>query len=420
MNRPQYHFTPPKNWTNDPNGLVYIDGEYHLFYQHYPDDIVWGPMHWGHAVSTDLLHWEHKEIALYPDELGYIFSGSCIYDRENVSGLGTVDNPPLIAFFTHHEPEAGRQQQSIAYSVDKEHFIKYEGNPVIPNTKKKDFRDPKVFENPVLGGLTMAVAAGLDIEFYHSDNLITWQLTGTFTPGECGYGGVCECPDCFPLETEEGIKWILIVSMCLSEEDVLQAMERGECASAHMMQYYIGEFDGRTFRDTVCAEEPLKLDFGLDNYAAVTFANCKDRILLGWGENWNYVKVTPAGDYRGKMTLARKLSLVNTRFGYRLCCEPIGLSGEEWTYDSTFSLKICTKSGKSLRIHIDENEVVIDRSECGVYAVTQDEEIKKKNYDILRSPRFTPEKGVLKVIEDEGYFEIFADNGLAVFSVMTY
>ena len=137
MKRPQYHFTPKKGWINDPNGMVYIDGEYHLFYQHYPDDIVWGPMHWGHAVSNDLLQWEHKDIALYPDELGYIFSGSCIYDKENVSGLGTKDNPPLIAFFTHHDPENGRQQQSIAYSLDKEHFIKYEGNPIITNAKRR-------------------------------------------------------------------------------------------------------------------------------------------------------------------------------------------------------------------------------------------------------------------------------------------
>ena len=420
MNRPKSHFTPPKNWTNDPNGLVYIDGEYHLFYQHYPEDIVWGPMHWGHAVSTDLLHWENKEIALYPDELGYIFSGSCIYDRENVSGLGTTDHPPLIAFFTHHEPKTERQQQSIAYSLDKEHFIKYEGNPIIPNTKKKDFRDPKVFENPVLGGFTMAVAAGPDIEFYHSDNLLVWQFTGAFTPGEHGYGGVCECPDCFQLKTEDGTKWVLIISMCLTEEDVQKAMKQSECASAHMMQYYIGEFDGRTFHDIVRADEPLKLDFGLDNYAAVTFANCQDRVLLGWGENWSYVTKTPADDYRGKMTIARKLSLVSTRFGYRICCEPIGMDCMEWEYGAESEIVLSNKSGKKLIIYMDETEIVVNRNECGVYAVTQDEDIKKRNYDVLRSPRFTPEGGVLKVIEDEGYFEIFADNGLAVFSVMTY
>ena len=443
MKRPNYHFTLPNNWINDPNGLVYIDGEYHLFYQHYPKDIVWGPMHWGHAVSMDLLHWEHKEIALYPDELGYIFSGSCIYDRENVSDLGTLSNPPLLAFFTHHDPDSGRQQQSIAYSLDKEHFIKYKNNPVIPNAEKKDFRDPKVFENPVKGGFTMAVAAGCDIEFYHSYDLLNWNKTGSFTPGEHGYGGICECPDCFPLETDEGIQWVLIVSMCLSDEDVLAAIEKGECASAHMMQYYIGKFDGETFIDMVCEEKPLMVDFGLDNYAAVTFSNCSQRIILGWGENWNYVKKTPANEYRGKMTIARKLSLRKTRFGYRLCSEPI--NSEQFNHgqnisiqnedvieikDSSFGVKIpyiserkvslFTPCGKKLKIQIEPDKIIVDRSECGVYAVTQDKEILKKNYDVLYSPRFTPEGGVMKILFDEGYFEIFAEDGLAVFSLMTF
>jgi len=125
----KYHFTPPKGWTNDPNGLVYINGVYHLFYQHYPHDIVWGPMHWGHAVSTDLLHWEHKPIAIYPTEEEYIFSGSCVYDKENVSGLGTKEQPPLVAFYTAHNPVTGEEQQSIAYSTDFEIFTKYAGNP---------------------------------------------------------------------------------------------------------------------------------------------------------------------------------------------------------------------------------------------------------------------------------------------------
>lgn len=455
MDRPKYHFTPQKNWINDPNGMVYIDGEYHLFYQHYPEDIVWGPMHWGHAVSTDLLYWEHKEIALYPDKLGYIFSGSCIYDRENVSGLGTEENPPLIAFFTHHDPENGRQQQSIAYSLDKEHFTKYENNPVIPNTTKVDFRDPKVFENPVKGGYTMALAAGPVIEFYHSDNLLEWKLTGEFKPGTDGngYSGICECPDCFPMETDEGTKWVLLISMCLSKEDVQKAMSEKRCASAHVMQYYIGEFDGDTFIDTVCAKEPLLFEFGTDNYAAVTFAQCPERIMLGWGENWNYVKETPAGRdqnekgewtnvYRGKMTLARKLALVNTRFGYRLQSKPAGnVSGVCLEYGKECEVVFSNDLGERLVIHIDQEHIVVDRSNCGVYeavaAITMDdklnlkstfgtnisskaEEMKEKHYDILYSPRFIPQKSHMEVIYDEGYFEIFADDGLAVFSVMTY
>ena len=470
MNRPVFHFTPQKNWINDPNGLVYIDGVYHLFYQHYPEDIVWGPMHWGHAVSRDLLTWEHKEIALYPDELGYIFSGSCIYDRENVSGLGTEDEPPLIAFFTHHDPASGRQQQSIAYSLDKEHFVKYENNPVIPNTEteKKDFRDPKVFFNPFRGGYTMAVAAGRRIEFYHSDNLLKWNMTGSFEPGEKGHGysGICECPDCFEMETEEGTKWVLLVSMCLSEEDVQKAKAEGRCASAHVMQYYIGEFDGDTFTDKICADEPLLFEYGTDNYAAVTFAGTKERILMGWGENWNYVKELPpvkactyeketqAGRkqkekeskaYRGKMSLARKLALVNTRFGYRLKSEPVGIKGRKCSrhidYGKECEIIFSNKCGNKFKISIQPERIIVDRRGCGVYeAILREEkrdklnphsiageenvskavEMQEYHYDILCSPRYKPDGSSMEIVYDEGYFEIFAEDGLAVFSVMTY
>lgn len=433
MNRPHFHFTPQKGWMNDPNGMVYMDGEYHLFYQHYPDDIVWGPMHWGHAVSKDLLHWEHKKIALYPDELGYIFSGSCIYDKENCSGLGAKETPPLLAFFTHHDPKSGRQQQSIAYSLDKEHFIKYEGNPVIANIEKKDFRDPKVFENPVKGGFTMAVAAGEVIEFYHSTDLLNWKWTGSFQPGADGngYSGICECPDCFPMETEEGTKWVLIISMCLMEEAVAKNVAEGGCANAHVMQYYVGEFNGDTFMDTTCAGEPLLFEFGTDNYAAVTFAQCSESIMLGWGENWNYVKETPAGGcahidinaapeykYRGKMTIARKLALVKTRFGYRMQSKPIGIektSHTQMEYGKECELVFGNNPDESLVIHIMQDQIIVDRSLCGV-----EKTAKKKHYDILRSPRFYPEGSNIEIIYDEGYYEIFAEDGLASFSVMTY
>lgn len=433
MNRPHFHFTPQKGWMNDPNGMVYMDGEYHLFYQHYPDDIVWGPMHWGHAVSKDLLHWEHKKIALYPDELGYIFSGSCIYDKENCSGLGAKETPPLLAFFTHHDPKSGRQQQSIAYSLDKEHFIKYEGNPVIANIEKKDFRDPKVFENPVKGGFTMAVAAGEVIEFYHSTDLLNWKWTGSFQPGADGngYSGICECPDCFPMETEEGTKWVLIISMCLMEEAVAKNVAEGGCANAHVMQYYVGEFNGDTFMDTTCAGEPLLFEFGTDNYAAVTFAQCPERIMLGWGENWNYIKETPAGGcahtdinaapehkYRGKMTIARKIALVNTRFGYRMQSKPIGIEKifhTQMEYEKECELVFGNNPDENLVIHIMQDQIIVDRSLCGV-----EKTAKKKQYDVLRSPRFFPEGSNIEIIYDEGYYEIFAEDGLASFSVMTY
>jgi fructan beta-fructosidase len=149
--RPIYHFTPEENWMNDPNGMVYYEGEYHLFYQYYPEDIVWGPMHWGHAVSEDMVSWEHLPIALYPDSLGLIFSGSAVIDWKNTTGFGNDSIPPMVAIFTHHslaKEKEGRddyQYQSIAYSLDKGRtWQKYEGNPVIPNPGIRDFRDPKV------------------------------------------------------------------------------------------------------------------------------------------------------------------------------------------------------------------------------------------------------------------------------------
>ena len=177
--RPQIHFSPQEKWMNDPNGMVYYDGEYHLFYQYYPDSTVWGPMHWGHAVSTDLTHWQHLPIALAPDKNGYIFSGSVVVDKNNTSGLQKGKDAPLIAMFTYFDPEKNKaatfddQTQGIAYSNDRGRtWTKYGGNPVIPNNEKiKDFRDPKMFWYEEGGYWVMVLAVGDHVPFYKSDNL---------------------------------------------------------------------------------------------------------------------------------------------------------------------------------------------------------------------------------------------------------
>ena len=176
--RPQYHFTPDSMWMNDPNGMVYYEGEYHLFYQHYPDSTVWGPMHWGHAISPDLVHWEHQPIALYPDEHGDIFSGSAVIDWNNTSGLGTEDNPPMVAIYTYHSAGQEKlgslkyQSQGIAYSLDKgRSWAKYSGNPVLPNPGIRDFRDPKVIRHEASDQWIMVLAAGDHIRFYSSPDL---------------------------------------------------------------------------------------------------------------------------------------------------------------------------------------------------------------------------------------------------------
>lgn len=408
-----YHFTPPKGWMNDPNGLVYIDGVYHLFYQHYPHDIVWGPMHWGHATSTDLLHWEHQPIAIYPTEEEYIFSGSCVYDRDNVSGLGTKEQPPLLAVYTGHNPVTGEEQQCVAYSTDFVNFTKYEGNPVIKNSKedaafKKDFRDPKVFPNPVKGGFSMVLAAGHQLEFYHSFNLLSWQKTGTFAPKD-GFTEICECPDCFPLETEEGTKWILNLSL-----------------TSHVMPYYVGKFDGNTFVEEYgenfedIAETPL-IDYGMDNYAMVSFAESPEPLLLGWGESWDYVSQTPAKEYRGKMTMARQASLIKTEQGWRLKFAPVGEVAEDDRLQIAlrpgegFSLE--TPSRGNILLSVTESEIIVDRSNAGDMRFST--WLTEHGLRHL-AKRILSGECSITVVKDNGYFEIFADDGFLVFSVMTY
>ncbi|HKK09447.1 MAG TPA: glycoside hydrolase family 32 protein, partial [Bacteroidales bacterium] len=199
--RSQFHFTPDSMWMNDPNGMVYYDGEYHLFYQHNPDTNVWAPMHWGHAVSTDLVHWEHLPIGLYPDSLGMIFSGSAVMDYQNTSGFGTRENPPMIAIFTYHDMEAANagvvehQTQAIAYSLDKgRSWTKYEGNPVVENPGIKDFRDPKVFWHQDSEKWVMILAAQDRIMLYGSADLKEWEYLSEFGENEGAHGGVWECP----------------------------------------------------------------------------------------------------------------------------------------------------------------------------------------------------------------------------------
>jgi fructan beta-fructosidase len=317
QHRPQFHFTPKTGWMNDPNGMVYFKGEYHLFYQYYPDSTVWGPMHWGHAVSKDRIRWEHLPIALFPDKLGYIFSGSVVVDEQNTSGFGEGKEQPLVAIYTYHDmvgEKSGRtdfQSQALAYSFDKGRtWAKYPYNPVIPNQGAKDFRDPKViwFEPSKQWIMTLAVAD--HVEFYASKNLINWSKMGEFGKNEGSHSGVWECPDLFPLRIEDGqTKWVLIVNI-----------GNGAFNGGSGTQYFIGQFDGRTFKSDNAPHNYLWLDYGRDNYAGVTWANAPDnrRVLLGWMSNWNYAQVVPTQKWRSAMTLPRELALKTTEKGVRL------------------------------------------------------------------------------------------------------
>ena len=332
QHRPQFHFSPEEKWMNDPNGMFFYEGEYHLFYQYYPDSTVWGPMHWGHAISTDLVHWEHLPIALYPDSLGNIFSGSAVVDWKNTSGLGQAGKPPLVAIFTHHLMEgekAGRndfQYQSIAFSNDKGRtWTKYKGNPVIPNTENiRDFRDPKVIWENSSEQWIMVFAAYDHIKFWSSKDLKKWEHLSDWGREFGEHGGVWECPDLFPLKIEgsDEKKWVLIVSI-----------NPGSPNGGSGTQYFIGDFNGKDFKldenfaVLVKNGNSIWLDYGRDNYAGVTWSDIPKedgrRLFLGWMSNWNYAQVVPTEKWRSAMTIPRELVLKNTTEGIRLISKPV-------------------------------------------------------------------------------------------------
>ena len=354
--RPQFHYSPPEKWMNDPNGLVYNDGIYHLFYQYYPGDIVWGPMHWGHAVSQDLVYWEHRPIALYPDEKGYIFSGSAVVDKDNTSGFEDRGKTPLIAVFTYHDingEQAGRddfQTQAIAYSLDNgQTWTKYEGNPVIGNDGIRDFRDPKVFWHEPTQSWIMILVAGEHVKFYRSADLKTWTYLSEFGREQGAHGGVWECPDLFPLEVIETgeEKWVLIISINP------QAPNGGSGT-----QYFIGNFDGTTFRSG--QQEARWLDWGTDNYAGITYNDVpnEDRILIGWMSNWDYARNTPTEKWRSAMTVPRKLVLRETNNSLGLFNYPIDNFGT--VFKSEFKENMVVAGEKTHRFsfdHFNESEV---------------------------------------------------------------
>jgi fructan beta-fructosidase len=318
-----FHFSPPEKWMNDPNGLVYDNGQYHLFYQYYPDSTVWGPMHWGHAVSNDLIHWTNLPVALFPDSLGYIFSGSAVVDRDNTSGLQTGNDPPIIAIFTQHNESKRRrgsmefQYQSLAFSNDKgSTFTKYTNNPVLLNPGERNFRDPKVIWHQNSRKWIMVLAAGQRVQFYRSANLLKWEYLSDFGIDAGAHGGVWECPDLFPLKIKDTTKWILLVSINPGGPN------GGSCT-----QYFVGDFDGTSFTNDNSKETELWLDYGPDNYAGVTWSDIPPedgrRIYIGWMNNWVYARQVPTAKWRGAMTLPRSLALRATPVGLRLNSQPV-------------------------------------------------------------------------------------------------
>ena len=339
--RPQIHFTPAKNWINDPNGMIYLDGTYHLYYQYNPQGNGWGNLSWGHATSTDMLHWEEQPVALQPDALGMIFSGSAVCDKDNTAGFGAN---AIVALYTS---ATAAQQQSIAYSHDGgKTFTTYEGNPVIKNNDD-NLRDPKVFWHEESKRWIMSLAKGWagGMEIWSSPDLKRWTKESEFILNLTGRPSFqWECPDLIPFEYNGKRKWVLIVSVnpC------------GPVLGSGTM-YFVGDFDGKRFTaDNL--DYPLWLDYGMDNYAGVTWNNTGDRhVLIGWMNNWQYADRVPCSPWRSAMTLPRELKLVEYNGTPHLTSAVIGeISGiaDEWNdVTSTFD----AKDAYQLHLELDLN-----------------------------------------------------------------
>ncbi len=443
-----FHFSPATAWMNDPNGLVYYDGEYHLFYQHNPDDTIWGPMHWGHAVSLDLLHWEHLPIALYPDNLGTIFSGSAVIDWHNTAGFG---KEAMVAIFTHADTIT--QQQSIAYSTDKGRtWTKYSGNPVlVPPSGLRNFRDPKVFwYGPQdKGHWVMALAAGSSILFFTSPDLKTWTSSGGFgiQGATCG---VWETPDLFELPIDQNpinktneSRWVLMVGI-------------GDCAPAggSGQQYFVGRFNGQTFSNDNEKDTVLWADYGADFYAGQSWSDEPKgrRIWAGWLNNWKYANTIPTSVWRGALTLPRDLGLVQTPEGIRLTQKPIaelenlrkeswhwenttitestnlleGISGEafeillEFQVDPTLNrvglnLRVGDKTKTTLGYGIKAKHLFFGRAESVEVSFSKD-------FSLNHIAPLLPQDGIIKlhIILDHSSVEIFANDGLVVMTEQVF
>ncbi|MGO4584842.1 glycoside hydrolase family 32 protein [Arthrobacter sp. 2RAF6] len=338
--RPRHHFAAERNWLNDPNGLLYANGRYHLFFQHNPFGDVWGNMSWGHATSTDLVNWVEQAVAIPCDEQEAIYSGSAVLDVHNTSGFGTPDSPPLVAIYTSaytaRSPLGGRQAQSLAYSTDDGMtWTKYAGNPVLDRASA-EFRDPKVFWYDGAAGsywvMVAVEAQDREVVIYKSSDLKSWDYLSSFGPANAT-AGVWECPDLFELAVDgnaENSKWVLIVNL-----------SPGGIAGGSGGQYFVGEFDGVTFRSESTVTEGMQaddsrmaeygwLDWGRDYYAAVSFNNAPGgrRLMIGWMNNWQYGAETPTTGWRSAMSLVREVRLVTHSGKTLLLQNPVMPPGE--------------------------------------------------------------------------------------------
>ena len=392
---------------NDPNGLLYYKGKYHLFYQHNPNGILWGDMSWGHAVSTDLFNWEHLPVAIACTERTGIFSGSAVVDYTNSSGFGSLDNPPLVAIYTVHFNDESNQSQHIAYSLDEGlTWTKYADNPVL-DLGMKDFRDPKVTWDAVNNHWLMTVAKPQEfkIAFFKSKDLKSWQHLSEFGPLGA-VSGIWECPDLFMLTTPNGqSKWVLIVSL-----------NPGGITGGSGTQYFIGDWDGQKF--TTEQSETKWIDYGRDNYAGVTFNNTPDarRIFIGWMCNWDYAAKLPSPIWRTSMTTPRELAI--TEVGKELLLTTHPITELVAPFDNTFQISAdrdaviaIGAASEQVLVKFDATtkKISVDRSGAWFDGIEDGPQISPA----IDLPEFT-----IRTVIDHGSLELFIpEAGLAMTSL---
>ena len=421
--RPIYHFSPEWGWMNDPNGMVYKDGEWHLFYQYNPYGSFWGNMHWGHAVSKDLVNWEHLGIALAPDDLGAIFSGSAVVDTDNTAGFG---RGAIVAMYTS---DGSNQTQSIAYSLDNGRtFTKYAGNPVIMAEDTPDFRDPKVFWDHQTRQWKVVLAAGQEVQFYSSSNLKDWTYDSSFGLAYGNHNGVWECPDLIRLPFEGKDKWVLLLNI-----------NPGGPFGGSATQYFVGSYDGKTFK---CDDLPTVtrwMDYGKDHYAAVTWSNAPDgrAVAIAWMSNWQYANSVPTQQFRSANSVPRDLSLIRrgkevilkstpsrevealrgTPVQYTLSTAPVELFDKPVkAYELVIRFSLQKKEGATFVLSNEAGEQVVFSYEAATQTFSMDRrgsgmvKFSKKFAAVTSAPTRVGGKMELRLLMDSASIEAFGED----------
>ena len=409
--RPRYHFSPAKNWTNDPNGLVYYKGEYHIFYQYNPFGDKWGHMSWGHAVSPDMVHWKHLPVALAEENGVMIFSGSVVVDP-NSSGLCAASDC-LVAIYTGHTEK--RQTQHIAVSNDRGRtWTKYSGNPVL-DLQLKDFRDPKVLRAGANWVMVVALPDQHKVRFYKSGNLKTWELLSEFGPAGAT-GGNWECPDLFEL----GGQWVLSVNL-------MPGGPQGGSAN----QYFVGQFDGVKFVNSNTPDTVLWADYGADWYASTSFYGVTDgrRIWIGWLSNWLYANDEPTAPFRGVQSFPRALSLRDGRLVQQPIEELKKLRQAPMTISNLTveeaNKKLATFHGQSYEVEVDGAEavhVLKNGAEETVVSVKDTVSVDRRHSgnvgfqkDFAKLHASVPARSrKLRIFVDHSVVDVFANDGATV------